>query len=411
MTRRRRRVNPLSVILLFVVILGGIYVTQVVVPNTPPLFIPTPTATRAPESYVAEAQSLEKEGKYAQAIQSYSLAIKVSPNDPANYVSLARLQIYLGEYEKAIENAGNALLINENNSTAYALRGWGLTYTGKYLEAESAFQRAIALDPNNGVAYALLAEMQVQQINDNSGTLTTLDSAIENSHSAERLSPDAMETHRARGLVLEITQNNQEAIDEFEKAIAINPFIADMHLWLGRNYRALDFNIEAVDEYNKAIVLNPSDPIPYVYIARTYAAIGEYANAVSFAEQAVKVAPDDAFYYGTLGVMQKAIGRYVDAVTNLRLAVRGGVSEDGHVIEGIPMDYEIRTSEFYYSYAIALARIGECGEALQLAQAIQQNLANDSTAVYNADEVVNICQELLDSGGAATTEPEVTPTP
>ena len=41
-----------------------------------------------------------------------------------------------------------------------------------------------------------------------------------------------METHRARGLLLEITGNYEQAVTEFQIAIAINPNIADLYLAL-----------------------------------------------------------------------------------------------------------------------------------------------------------------------------------
>ena len=59
MTRKRRkRSNPLRVFILVVLIAAMIYVNRVVIPNTPPLFVPTPTPTRSPESFVNQAESL-----------------------------------------------------------------------------------------------------------------------------------------------------------------------------------------------------------------------------------------------------------------------------------------------------------------------------------------------------------------
>ncbi len=66
--RRRRRSNPWRILLIVVLIGVGLYVNQVVVPATPPLFIPTATPTRSPEFYINEAQALYEEGKLLQAI-------------------------------------------------------------------------------------------------------------------------------------------------------------------------------------------------------------------------------------------------------------------------------------------------------------------------------------------------------
>ncbi|GAP08257.1 hypothetical protein ATHL_03159, partial [Anaerolinea thermolimosa] len=43
MNRRRRRANPFRLVVLVLLVGAALYVNQVVVPATPPLFIPTPT--------------------------------------------------------------------------------------------------------------------------------------------------------------------------------------------------------------------------------------------------------------------------------------------------------------------------------------------------------------------------------
>ena len=74
MSGRRRRSNPLRIIILVALVAGALYVNQVIVPATPPLFIPTPTPTRSPESFLLDAQALIGEGRINQAIEAYKAA-------------------------------------------------------------------------------------------------------------------------------------------------------------------------------------------------------------------------------------------------------------------------------------------------------------------------------------------------
>jgi tetratricopeptide (TPR) repeat protein len=400
MNRRRKPVNIGRIFVLVVLVAGAFYVNQVIVPTIPPPFVATATPTRAPESYVTEADKLVEEGKYNQAIQSYLQAVQSDPKNPANYISLARLQIFTGNYTEAVTNAENALLLNGNNSMAFALRGWALGFTGDFLEAEAALKNATEIDPNNAVAYAYLAEVRALQTQAGQGSLGSLDKAVEASRTAQNLAPNIMETHRARGIVLELTGNYPEAAQEFESAIAINGNIADLHLALGRNYRYQQIYDKAVEEFNRANALNPGDPLPNTYISRTYATVGEFAKAIQFAQQAVKVSPKDPFLYGNLGVMYKQNLQYKDAIGALRLVVRGGLNADGERVEALPLDYG-RIAEYYSSYGLSLAHVGECGEALQVSQQIQQIVQNDEDSVFNAEEMVRICQEA----GSATRTP------
>jgi len=236
-------------------------------------------------------------------------------------------------------------------------------------------------------------------------SLGTIDDAVAASRTAMELSPNTLETHRARGIVLEITSNYSEAAAELEQAIAINDNIADLHLALGRNYRALEQYDLAVEEFNRANALNPADPLPDVYISRTYATVGEYAKAVQFGQQAVADSPEDPWMYGNLGTMYYRNLQYQQAIDNLRLAVRGGIGKDGVSVEGLALEYG-RIAEYYYTYGLSLARTGECGEALQISQALLQGVPDDDISQYNANEIINIC------GGYMTTgTPTVEPTP
>jgi tetratricopeptide (TPR) repeat protein len=388
---KRRKPLKIGRLLFLAVLIGGlVYVNQVIVPATPPLFIPTPTPTRAPESYITEAQRLEGEGKYTQAINMFNQAVQSDPRNPATYISLARLLVYTGKYKEAIKNAENALLLNGNNSSAHAIRGWALGLDGDYLGAETAISKALELDQNNADAYAYRAEVLANQTQAGTGTIGSLDKAVEASRNAQTIAPNSLATHRARGIVLELTGNYADAAREFESALAINNNIADLHLALGRNYRYLEQYDKAVEEFNRANALNPVDPLPNFYISRTYAAIGEYAKAIQFAEQSLKVDPTDPYMYGNLGTMYYKNHQYQDAVSPLRMAVAGGTAESGQEVKGLPLDYG-RVAEFYYTFGLTLANLGQCGEALPISQTIMAGVKNDEVSVFNAQEVVNIC--------------------
>ncbi len=404
MRKKSRRSNPFKVILLLVIIAAVVFFDRMVVPTIPQFFQPTPTPTRAPESILTEARDLEEEGKYALAITAYQDAVLSDPRNPENFMALARLNIYTGNYEEAVTQAENALLLNPNNDQAMALRGWAIGLTGDYVRAVGALQDAITVNVNNAAAHAYLAEVYIYMLGENQGDLTTLDSAINESRIAETLAPGTMETHRARGLVLEYTSNFEEAAEQFSAAIALNPNIADLHLGLGRIYFYLQEYNDAITEYSRANALNPRDSTPETLISRAYAINGDYQKAIQYAEAAIVDEPQDPYLYGNLGLVYSSAIQYLDAIDMLRIAIRGGTSAEGDPVEGLPMDYG-RIAQYYYTYGLALAREGQCSEALQISQAIINGLRNDDIAVYNAEEMVNICERLVREGGA-----DITPT-
>lgn len=401
MTRRpKRRPNLFRIILLLILIGAALYINQVVVPATPPLFVPTATQTRSPESFINQAEELLNEGKLTQAADSYKEAITVNPYNPSNYINLARIQVWLGEYDEAILNTQNALLQNPNNPLAHAVQGWALSFQEKYSEAEVEILKALDLDPNNALAHAYYAEILINQ-ND----FGLYEKAANESKIAQELDPTLLETHRIRGIVLFNTQNLDQAVDEFQAAIAINKNIANLHLYLGVTYKALGQFDQAQEVLLAAYALNPYDSIALTELSRAFFADGRYAQAAQYAEEAVEVEEGDARLHGNLGIVYYKNNEFDKAIKELALAVRGGVSENGAAVEGIPLEYG-RVEEYYWYYGFSLARANRCAEAVPVFQELLTGVPDDEIAVYNATEGLAICQANAESPPPTPTSEE-----
>lgn len=406
MQRRRKPVNIFRVAVLVILVGAALYVNQVVVPTIDPPFVPTATPTRDPESFVSEARALFDEGKVSQAIVAYEQAVRSNPTDASIYIALARAQVFAGDFDSAKINAENALLLSPSNAMAHAMRAWALNNTGDYLEAESAINQALELDPNNAIAHAYYAEILTNQHFSNQGGLDTLEKAIEESRLAISLDPNALETRRARGYVLFNTGNYEQAIAEYEAAIAINRNIADLYINLGLAYRALGVYTEAITAFTRANALKPSDPNPDLYTSRTFFTVGDFAKAVQYAEQAVTDAPADAFLRGNLGVMYYKNLQLNEAAEQLSLSINGGATPDGAIITPLALTNSIRITEYYYSYGLVLMNLNRCAEAVPIFYTILNTVPNNEIAVYNANFGLEKCAATV-----ATSTPAPASTP
>jgi tetratricopeptide (TPR) repeat protein len=404
MNRRRRRPNYFGWVVFGLVVLFGYYFNQVYLPASPLLAGATPTATRSPESYATEAENLFIEGKLTQAIEAYQAAINASPQDPALYVALARVQVWAGQYEEAQANAERALLLNNTNAMAHAVHAWALDFQdGKNGQALEAIDEALKLDPNNAVIQAYYVEILVDSGFEN------YEKAAEVSRVALALDPNIVETHRARGYLLNATNtdgtNIELAIREYDEAIKLNPNLALLHMEQGQNYRAISARDEAIQEFTLANTLNPADPEPDYWISRTYATFGEYAKALQYADSAVQNSPGDASLRGNLGVMYYRNLLWVEAVQELGLAIFGGTTQDGVELKGIPLANSPRIAEYYFTFGLALARTNQCGEALQIVQELQSKVPTDEIAMDAANRTIEICQENLNNPAVDTPVP------
>ncbi len=390
MTRRtRRRSNPLVVFFLLILIGVGFYFNQVVIPEVPPLFLPTPTPTRDPESYITEARQFYNSGNYIQAIDAFEQASMVNPDNPRLYVELARSQIYAGDYEAALVSTSDALIKSKADPEALALRGWALYYLENYLEAEGVLEEALAAsNDNNALAHAFMAQVLVAQ--------GLFEEAAIHSRTAVEQGPNLVEVRQARGIVLMSTSNYPEAIEQFRAALAINENIPELHLLLGINLRTIGSYDQAVQEFIKANALRPEDPIPDTYIAETYAQVGQFGRAVQYAEQAVQDDPLNPVRYGNLGLMLYRNQEREKAVEMLKLAVLGGVTPDNLTIQGLELVQRGRIPEYYTILGLALSRLGRCAEALPIFQLVLASVPGDETSVYNANYGIGLCSGSIE---------------
>jgi tetratricopeptide (TPR) repeat protein len=394
------------------------YVDRFILPTAQTPFMPTPTVTRDPESYVTEAQGLFDQGKLLQAIDTYTEAIRIQPDDPTLYIALARVQIFAGKYDEALVNAENSLLLNNNNSMADAVRGWALTYKLDYTNADDSLKNALRLDPNNGQAHAYNAFLYGKMYENNAGPyVDPIQTAITESNTAISLAPNNLEAHWARAYILQLTSpdpvNREQAIQQYLEAIKINGNIAQIHLELGVVYKA-NSNVEkAVQQYTLANKFDPSSYLPELYSSRADASIGEFDKALQWADAAVRDAPTDPDLRGNWGYMLYKTNSFLAANEQLSLAINGGTTADGQTIQPVsPASNDVWIAKYYYAYAISLALTQRCSEMLLLTQKIRDYFRADQYAIPNAEYAEGLCTQSLKTPSPQPLEtPGITPTP
>jgi tetratricopeptide (TPR) repeat protein len=418
MRHRQPKINWFLVILVVSLIAVVTYVDRFILPTAQTPFLPTPTNTRDPESYVSEAEGLFNNGKLLDAINSYLEAIRITPKDPSLYIALARVQIFAGKYADALVNAENSLLLNPNSSMAQALRGWALTEKGDYTAADTSLQTALRLDVNNGQAHAYDAFLYGKMFENSAGPyINPIQTAIDESRNATTLAPDSLEAHWARAYVYQLTGNQELAVQEYLAAININENISEIHLELGVTYKALGVIDEAIKQYTLAITLDPTNYLPELYSSRALASIGQYVQAEQYANAAVQDAPTDPYVRGNWGYMLYKNNEWPTAIQQLSLTINGGKTADGQTIQPLAAtNNDTWVAIYYYTYALVLAQSDRCSDALPLTQTILDAFRANDYAVYNAKYAQNFCAKNIGTASpqaAATpgSTPTTTPTP
>ena len=94
-----------------------------------------------------------KQGEYQEAIDDYTSAIKINPDDADAYVNRGAAYHNLGKHQEAIDDFNTAIKINPNYAKAYYNRGMVCKKLGRYQEAIADYTTAIKINPDDADAY------------------------------------------------------------------------------------------------------------------------------------------------------------------------------------------------------------------------------------------------------------------
>jgi Flp pilus assembly protein TadD len=191
-----------------------------------------------------------------------------------------------GEHDKAIEVYTKAIELDPNDAEAYNNRGLEYHNKGQYDSAIGDYTKAIELDPNYFYAYNNRGNAYA-----NKGQY---DSAIEDYNKAIALNPNYASVYNNRGTAYSDNGQYDSAIEDFNKAIVLNPNYASAYNNRGIVYDKKSQYDKAIENYNKAIELDPNDTEAYYNRGITYIKKIQYDRAISDFQKACDMGNEEA---------------------------------------------------------------------------------------------------------------------
>lgn len=126
-----------------------------------------------------------------------------------------------------------------------------------------------------------------------------------------------------KGKQLYREDQDSAAAEAFQRAIALDPDLAEAHFRLGLAYDTLNKAEEAEAEYKKAIEGykkylsdHPDDFEAHYALGQTYANLHQYSDAIREYRQAIRLKEDDADMYFDLGMAQMRLAQYSEAASS-----------------------------------------------------------------------------------------------
>ncbi len=203
------------------------------------------------------------------------MAISVNPKDPVDRYNLGYVYLQRKEPEKAIEEfkkseemaAGDVRLLENLGEAYFNLRD--------YDRSADAYQKLLAINRRNVKVLSRIAEIYYEK-----GELDKAYEFYKKITTMEPASENARIAYLNMGNILDDTQQYNEAVDAYKKALAISPKDDSAYHNLGIAYKHAGTPELAIEAWKKASELNPDNPKPLMALADFYYEKGNYDMAM-----------------------------------------------------------------------------------------------------------------------------------
>lgn len=349
---------------------------------------------------LAEAAQLIQQGAVSEAIALLEAVVETRPPDVDALLMLGSALSLVPRRNEAVQALLRAIELSPDEGRVYVSAGIAFARLAEQDAALQVFERALSLDPKLGDAHLNIALILAAR--------EQFDRAAE--HMAKALSLESDQGNLARlhflGGKLHVERDRlEEAGQEFERSIALDPRKAEAHLALGLTRKRILREDEAYPMFQKAVELAPEDPAARYHLALELQRRGDYEGAAEHLRKAHELQRDDrSVVYNLTRVLHKAgrIGesqRYREVLARMiesgdrarenefetaRLhgeAVR--LEEAGNYAEALdryravlriePLNVVARRN-----FALVLCRLGRWNEGIEELEAILSSNPNDA---------------------------------
>jgi tetratricopeptide (TPR) repeat protein len=259
------------------------------------------------------------QGDFGAAIKFYTEAIDTGSLSDANraVVLASRGVAYdmIGETDRAIDDFDTAIRLYPDYGKTYIYRGLAWAKKRDFNRAADDFTDAVRRDPSD----AFLALSNLGNVDEEIGEH---DRAIENYGRAIEVNPGYFPAYYSRAGAYYAKGDYDQAIEDYGRAIELKPNYSEAFnnraiAYLGKG--AVD---KAIADFSSAIRLNPNNTAAVVNRGHIYAADGQFERADVDFSSAIKLKPNIARLYVDRARAKFYLGQTEAAVGDLTMAIK-----------------------------------------------------------------------------------------
>jgi tetratricopeptide (TPR) repeat protein len=148
------------------------------------------------------------------------------------------------------------------------------------------------------------------------------DQAIDDYNQVIKVEPNYALVYNNRGRAYYLKGEYDKAIADFNQAISLDPKYAEAYNNRGLAYYAKGELDKALADYNQAITLNPEFPLAFNYRAYVYLARKDYEHAYADVKRAIQLWPREVAWHVTSAEIFLSMGDNARAINDLEFALK-----------------------------------------------------------------------------------------
>ena len=266
-----------------------------------------------PATYNNRGVAYYIKGDYDRVIVDYTKVIELKPDDAKAYYNRGKIYQEKDDLDLAIADFNTVVQLKSDYTEAYIDRGIACYDKGEYDLAIEDYTKAIHLNPNHPNAYNNRGNAYIGK--------GEYDLAIKNFDKAIDLEPNNTMFYNNRGGAYGKKGDFDRAIEDFNKVIEFRSDHADAYNNRGMAYHKQDKVDRAIADYTKAIDLNPNYANAYNNRGLAYDNKSYFDRALTDFNTSIRLNSRDADVYYNRGVtygkkneINRAIANYIKAI-------------------------------------------------------------------------------------------------
>tara|TARA_B110000438_G_scaffold264473_1_gene277177 strand:- start:2085 stop:4058 length:1974 start_codon:yes stop_codon:yes gene_type:complete len=237
----------------------------------------------------------------------------------------------------------------------------------KLIDAKKKIEKLLIDYPKSSILFNILGAVFAEQ--------NMLEEALQNYSKAIKINPNYVQAYNNLGVCKYKLGKKDEAIKVYEKAIKINPLHADTYNNLGVAFKLTEINAneKSIKFYKKAIEIEPNHADAHNNLGSEFRKLKDYEKSIYHYEKAIAANPKLFIAYSNLGNVYKRLGNYKAAIKSQEKAIK----------------INPKSSDAYYNLGTIFEKLNEFEKAIKCYEKTLDIQPNHIEA--NSNLLFNVC--------------------